>query len=266
MRLPLEICELIIDLTADEPPLWTTREEYETFKNCALVCRAWVSRSQWNLFYSTHLDKASQVNQLISLFSANPSLADLVQYVHVGHFLLQTTGYGDTFSKDGYIPFATGQLTRALQNARVLRLTGLTWPSYPPVYKSLLRQFKSLVELQLNSITFGSAGDVIRMAWNCPALHTLVLEYIRITQPASEAECARLQGSRRPQACNQLRRVVLEDVRRIHGFDLWGVECLTSERPTVARFRGNASSICARRRGYVTAAKLQHDAAVAIRR
>ncbi|KAI0829949.1 hypothetical protein BC628DRAFT_1085103 [Trametes gibbosa] len=209
--LPIEVYERVIDLTATEPPLWTSEKEYDTFRSCALVCRAWRPRSQWNLFYSIHLNRASQVDRLLSIFSTHPPLLDLIQYVHVGKFDIETRPTVEHLTRDPYIPFANGRLTRALRNAHVFRLSGLTWFNYPPVYTSLFRQFKGLVELQLNSVVFGSAGDVIRMAWNCPTLETLVIQYCRFNHAPSEAESARLQASRRTNSCTHLQRIDLED-------------------------------------------------------
>ncbi|KAH9858607.1 hypothetical protein C2E23DRAFT_10556 [Lenzites betulinus] len=209
--LPVEVYEQIIDSTATGLPLWTSQEEYETFKNCALVCRAWLPRSRWNLFLSIHIIRASQVDRLLSVYSSNPSLLDLVQYVHVGAFDTDTWPTDGVSARDPYIPFANGRLTQALRNARVFRLTGLTWFNYPPVYTSLFGQFKNLIDLQLNSIHFGSAADVVRMAWNCPALEALAIQYCRFSHVTSEADATRLQGARRTKACRHLQRIDLED-------------------------------------------------------
>ncbi|KAI0644507.1 hypothetical protein C8Q79DRAFT_972149 [Trametes meyenii] len=211
--LPIEVCEKIIDLTAYHEPLWTTPDEYETFKICALVCHAWTPRSQFNLFYCLHLNKASQVDRLCSVFSNKPSLLANVRYVHIGDFLVRKEA-GTTFTKESYIPFASGRLMHALRNATVLRLTGLAWNMYPSTYTPFLSsQLEAITDLQLCSVTFSSVGDLVRIVWNCRALESLSIEYPRMEKAPTDAQCARLVAARTSTTCQHLRRIIFEAVR-----------------------------------------------------
>ncbi|KAI0666584.1 hypothetical protein C8Q78DRAFT_1082858 [Trametes maxima] len=207
--LPVEVCENIIDLMASHEPLWTTPDEYEMFKICALVCHAWTPRSQFNLFYCLHLNKASQVDHLCSVFSNKPSLLANVRYVHIGDFLVHKEA-GETFTKESYIPFASGRLMHALRNASVLRLTGLAWNTYPSTYTSFFRQLEGIRDLQLCSVTFSSVGDLVRIVWNCRALRSLSIEYPRMEKAPTDVQCARLIAARNTTTCQHLRRIDFE--------------------------------------------------------
>ena len=63
--LPIELCELVIDFVDDEATLQST----------SLVCKAWITRSQYNLFRAIELNWTSHADRFLELLLAAPHLA-----------------------------------------------------------------------------------------------------------------------------------------------------------------------------------------------
>ncbi|KAI0770262.1 hypothetical protein C8Q74DRAFT_886639 [Fomes fomentarius] len=91
-RLPLELCEHIIDVCYEEPALGyfpeTPRQLYRTWLRTALVCHDWLHRTRRNLFHYVWVDCSTNCNLLLLLrtLSCSPDLASLVIQVNVGRY------------------------------------------------------------------------------------------------------------------------------------------------------------------------------------
>ena len=109
-RLPIEICEHIIDFCREPPDnSWFSRTSYHTLRQTALVCSAWLPRSRLNLFYEVFLRDASNVDLLLRTLQETPHFADMV---------VRLTIRGD----DRYVPFARMPLPLLLKNCAALDL------------------------------------------------------------------------------------------------------------------------------------------------
>ena len=159
-RIPLEVCELIIDECREAMPRFNS---YPIWSQLALTCTAWVSRSQFNLLYEVEVKSSSHIDLLIRTLLSRPPLADLVRVLHVG-------------SGGHYIPFARMPLPRLLRNCFDLQLYN-GWSNYPPWYADVgLRLWNSTAITRL-SIVWSLQADrgVWRYIWSLPSLQELFL-------------------------------------------------------------------------------------------
>ncbi|KAH9950809.1 hypothetical protein B0H21DRAFT_686016 [Amylocystis lapponica] len=72
LRLPPEIIDRILDCL---------RGDKRTLCHCALVCHAWHSRSQYNLFYSMVITNEKVLKSLVAM-SKTPHLVNYFKSVH----------------------------------------------------------------------------------------------------------------------------------------------------------------------------------------
>ncbi|KAJ7705415.1 hypothetical protein B0H17DRAFT_1037870 [Mycena rosella] len=56
--MPQEIVDIVIDCLVDSIPASPFSSDTRTLATCALVCRSWVPRSRYHLFYHVTLDKS----------------------------------------------------------------------------------------------------------------------------------------------------------------------------------------------------------------
>ncbi len=87
-RLPLELCEHIIDARYQEPSCrdwFTPRILYRTWLSTALVCFDWLPRTRFNLFRHVRVDSSSDCNLFLRTLSSSPHLATLVIRVDIGY-------------------------------------------------------------------------------------------------------------------------------------------------------------------------------------
>ena len=160
-RIPLELCELIVDYTCDldynRPP------DYTSLKACALTCSAWVPRTQKNLYRHIWLPFPQSADRLDRTLRAMP---------HLGNFARQlTVGEGKS---PRYISFARGVFMRLFKKVQYLDLR-LSLRQYSPQYHLLLRGFPSITELSI-AFRFIAGGESIlagfRLIWSLPRLQS----------------------------------------------------------------------------------------------
>ncbi|RDX46038.1 hypothetical protein OH76DRAFT_1485821 [Lentinus brumalis] len=212
-RIPLELCELIIDSIRESPP-WPRRlvgsvhdaqgELLLSFRACAIVCSAWLPRARYNLYYRISFRLPSQVELLIRSLDENPSLAAMVREL--------------VLSPGVYIPFAHATLVRRLRHLRTLvyelpasNTASGNWP-YPPHYHRLVAQFPLTVlaiRYSYGPLATTAWFEMFRLIWTLRNLESLHLELYHIPD-LTDLEVQRLAATRRPGACAQLKTLVID--------------------------------------------------------
>ena len=166
-RLPIEICEHIIDSCPEPDKNWYGRPWYHTLRQTALVCSAWLPRSRINLFYEVDLSDAYNVDLFLRTLQEAPHFADMVLRLTV-----------DTYS-NSYQPLAQMQLVLLLKNCVALRLFGSDWAvMYPSRHADrFLHPWSGrIVELRLQ-ICIGALRTIIRFIWSLHHLQNLWLSW-----------------------------------------------------------------------------------------
>ncbi|KAH8092227.1 hypothetical protein BXZ70DRAFT_464961 [Cristinia sonorae] len=85
-RLPLEVCELIIDIAAE---FWDyfdflAQPRRTTLRSCALTCKAWLPRCRYHLFYASDLLESSEhLLGYVGMLRAHPELTSLVRRLRI---------------------------------------------------------------------------------------------------------------------------------------------------------------------------------------
>ncbi|KAI0706693.1 hypothetical protein C8Q76DRAFT_162735 [Earliella scabrosa] len=202
-RIPLEICEYIIDECRE----WEVRHDsYPVWRRLALVCSAWVSRTQFNLLYEVHIESPSHVDLLIRTLLSRPLLADAVR-------VLTVVG-----SDHNPGPFARMPLPRLLKNCFSLEFY-LSWSRIPPRYADmglyLWTDGATVTQLLITWYRYASRA-ILRYIWSLPSLQQLEL---RVYGPSKERSVtSSFPASGSPSGrCRALRRLrIVELVRTRH--------------------------------------------------
>lgn len=163
-RLPIEVCEHIID-AAYEHDTWLHKTSYQIWRQTALVCADWHTRSQLNILYDVDIRCPIHLDLLLRTISETPYLADLILRVCI-------------FSHSEYIPFGRLLVPGLLKNCVTLHLRNLSWRTCPPRYAdtNLYPLYGSgLTQLSVQ-ITQGSCNSVLRFVYELPKLERLILE------------------------------------------------------------------------------------------
>ncbi|TFK85516.1 hypothetical protein K466DRAFT_525725 [Polyporus arcularius HHB13444] len=195
-RLPLEVCESVID-RVHHPSLFdhhATRYSCAALSKCSLVCRAWRPRAQKLLFYAVELRTTYLLYAFVELLDESPALAT---YVHV------VLIHGSTHYTPGnsVFPLFPTVLARKLPNLQEMSVygTGIKsgrslkrgWsprirvrgrktklPHLPlhPLFHTLLDKLRQLTTLRLGVLTFPSFGDFARILHQLTGLQSLVCD------------------------------------------------------------------------------------------
>ncbi|KAI0687029.1 hypothetical protein C8Q76DRAFT_761050 [Earliella scabrosa] len=168
-RLPIDVCEQIIDVCRGSGFPWWRDDSYQTWCRSALVCSAWRPRSQYNLLREVVFGRTPQVALLIRTLLDRPHLANLVRVVSVGPFQALPSGISH------YIPFAQTPLPQLLKNCVTLDFTLLAWDHYPPFYADIgLYPWKKITDFSVK-LTLSTATSIWRYIWSLPMLRNLDL-------------------------------------------------------------------------------------------
>ncbi|KAI0793641.1 hypothetical protein C8Q74DRAFT_1243611 [Fomes fomentarius] len=166
-RLPIDICEHVIDAACFGDPDWGGLDVdcYGTWYQTALVCYDWFPRSQLNLFRDINICSVSRLDLLLRTFSDAPQLADLVSGVHISP------------PKGEYIPYPRLLHPRLLRNCIRLHLGEVPWKAFPSRYADRsLCPFRDLgithFEIELEQ---GCCASVLRFLYTLPLLQELTL-------------------------------------------------------------------------------------------
>lgn len=210
-RLPIEVCEVVIDSIRETRPWWDRRPNRWhcwDFCACALVCSGWLTRARIQMFHTVAFTSRSQLELFIHVIIQNPFYASLVREL----VLLPLTD-------EEYIPFGHAALVSRLHRLRSIVYTyvenvsvkTIAWP-YPSRYLLLAGQY-SLTDLSIN-FPFGSLPpavwvEFIRLIWSLRGLQSLHLQLEAIPHLTPQ-ELFRLETNRRPWTCGQLRTFVIQ--------------------------------------------------------
>ena len=167
-------------------------QSYPAWRTAALVCSAWVSRSQFNLLCDVHLTSSSHVDLLIRTLLSRPLLADLVR-------MLTVIGID-------YIPFPRMPLAHLLKNCFALQFHS-NWSRIPPRYANIglyLWTDSAITQLTITWSPYAYRA-ILRYIWSLPSLQQLALGIYHASKehnvttsfPASGSPSGRCQALRR---------------------------------------------------------------------
>lgn len=208
-RLPIELCELAIDLIQDTRIWWDRRLDSWRwhFRACALVCSAWLPRARLHVFRTVAFAQIPQVDRFVQFITENPSYADLLH-----ELALPATD-------EEYIPFVHATLVSRLRHLRSIVYTcvefitpnTLSW-HYPSRYFMLAGRY-SLTELTVR-FPFGSLPPAVwiqflLLIWSLRGLQSLQLQLENIPHITPQ-QMSRLNASRRQWACGQLKTLFIQ--------------------------------------------------------
>ncbi|TFK84529.1 hypothetical protein K466DRAFT_601917 [Polyporus arcularius HHB13444] len=196
-RLPLELCELILDASGCE---FYVRLRYDTLRACALTCKGWHPRSRYNLLHRVSFRRPQQIERFLSTITANPALADLVHELHVTP--------ADAH-RHGFFPIANPQLVTKLRNMRHLALRQFNWDTFPPIYYVFVGKFNLVSSLQISNIMFHSPRDLVHLVRYLPKLNQLSCGVLQFQVSYTPEDCENLCVIRESSACNELYTLTL---------------------------------------------------------
>lgn len=155
-RLPLELCEVVIDYCRNDP---------RTLQTCSLACRAWVGRAQEHIFRRTRLP-TSKLHSIHSLLTVNPALATYVQHLNIDF------GRADTLAD---VRDVLKRVCQQMQSVRTLELTGISW--HASLELNLLRTVlpTCTTRLELGTIAVAPQAPLPELIASFPLLQSLSL-------------------------------------------------------------------------------------------
>jgi len=155
-RLPLELCELVIDYNHDD---------HITLRACCLTCYAWVVRARMHLFHRARLS-TSKLPSTISLLTASPAIATCVKHL--------TIDFGGADSLADVCAPLKGICER-MQAVQTLKLTGISL--YASLELNLLLTVlpKCTIHLELGKIAVAPQSPLPELISSFPALQGLSL-------------------------------------------------------------------------------------------
>ena len=206
-RLPIELCERIIDLGGRSAREDGTVVDYPTLRSCALVCCAWLPRARYNLFYRVVLRTAASVERFLSTALVTRSAATSShQDLHDIHVRELELGLPRWEAKENWpkledqpsvaalcLLSASRELAMGPGGLTTLVLSRMQWV-YPRRHLAgLMAPFRGVQTLELYYVRFPAPGDLAHVLWALPSLVVLrcvavYLQYAR--RPAEEADGA----------------------------------------------------------------------------
>ncbi|RPD63504.1 hypothetical protein L227DRAFT_391923 [Lentinus tigrinus ALCF2SS1-6] len=166
-RLPIELCELIIDycyietVESHHAEDWVVYPRYAALLACSLTCSDWLPRAHRNLYRHIWLRSSRTADLLERTLTSMPRLGPLVLELTVG-----------ARSTSNYISFARATFVRLLENIRYLHLH---WMSqyHPPQYHRRLHPFP-ITELFIHfrSLETGYILGDLWLIWSLPELRS----------------------------------------------------------------------------------------------
>ncbi|KAI0713894.1 hypothetical protein C8Q76DRAFT_471832 [Earliella scabrosa] len=199
-RLPTELYEKVIDHTSEDDAC------SDFLGVCALVCRAWRPRSRIRFWRKVIIRSHDHFHRLLEACRAHSHIARNIYHLDIDISLSQSLGSGDRC-----LPLASLPILPHLQT---LRLRGVPWRHYPPVYyRRIVSRFRPLTQLCLDRVTFHDMSDLFRLVWSFPCMSQLELRDLQFQHPPKEDAVNRVQrmyARRQPERCRDLERLVLE--------------------------------------------------------
>ncbi|EIW52401.1 uncharacterized protein TRAVEDRAFT_61340 [Trametes versicolor FP-101664 SS1] len=174
--LPVEVFEEIIDAVGG---FWRPQH---TLKNCALTCRAWLPRSQLNLFRCIIVAPtgAEQLYRLAHVLDVSPHLREFVHEIKVSMSKRQAGKQLTGREAFEVLPILLSGKVPALRALRVsaINKNASALILYPSFFATL-PQLKSITTLELYHVTFARFGELARMLSILANLRDLKCGYVR---------------------------------------------------------------------------------------
>lgn len=185
-ELPIEVCERIIDWIPDYGNLiipMYAKESRDALYACCLVCKSWVPRCQFHLFFRVELSNSRQAQSFFDILAHSPSVSKGVKTLVI--------------SPSRPIPDETPKTPPAFYNwvytalftlpsllTELWQLVFRELPTFHPNFIRLAPQFQSVRILFLN-VSFGlSFREIVQLVNRFPELQVLQLWQCHWTQPA----------------------------------------------------------------------------------
>ena len=207
--IPIDIWNEVIDWASiDREQVGPFPACYATLRSCALVCRAWRHRSQYNLFCCAQF--------FLSPTIPNP-LCSLLQTAAQNRYLGSAVAdlIVDSIRADRHIPIGIivepGMRSPPLTRLKTVALTRVDWRS--PRLRNLSMAVslpEHLSSLDLYDNMFNTAFDLLSLIWSLPLLSHLTMQNVTIERRVSERELTKLSSTLPSDACSQLRSLRIE--------------------------------------------------------
>ena len=204
LYVPTELCELVIDLIAEEPAIILSelKQNRSTLTQCALVCRTWRPRAQYWLFRRVQIYDVPSLHRFAEILDASPT---------IGHNVREAALYcgigGREFPADGIAELFPVVIAPRMSALRDLSMIGMSSRDLesdhePEVSPHLAFQFPLLphvqldtvVRLHLESLTFPTVADFARLLLAFVNVEELVCEWIGWTIPGDILDDTALQA------------------------------------------------------------------------
>ena len=206
-QLPLEVLEHVIDCLGAGNDFGLYPSTYcRTLRACSLTCSAWLPRSRRHLYRRVLFHNSDYIPMFSRTVCQQPHLGALVEAVWV-----------DGRVGTQYLPFAQGSILAHLPNVRYLSLLCINFlRRFPPFYPLLIGGLP-LRELVLDTCML-PLGQLFRLLWSLPELHTLQLKYEGSTglpsfhpgHEAADLESLDSMQALRPRSCKNLRVLAID--------------------------------------------------------
>lgn len=163
--IPPEVWDLVIDAAADDP---------RTMKTCAVICRAFLSRSRHHLFQSVTITTSGAAESLIPAFKRTPEIRGVVRELRLGSLRSTIDREIDWVMRAlqtllpmfcslqrlslCYLQLSSPALLELLSPARhTLSTLDLTWCTFDDfaAFARLLVALPSIKDLKLHSVALG---------------------------------------------------------------------------------------------------------------
>lgn len=156
-RLPIEVCERIIDECSDFD--WIDCPN--TLRACALTCSQWLPRSQYNLYHELGLEDSEAAGSIVDTFTARPELAEHVRVIGI-------------WPSDCYVPLTQLLSLPSLKKCQRLEMN-IDLTNFPPRYVQnclapLLTKFVNVVQFDYAMQSTASAIGIFHIIWAMPQL------------------------------------------------------------------------------------------------
>ncbi|KZT68803.1 hypothetical protein DAEQUDRAFT_657825, partial [Daedalea quercina L-15889] len=170
-RLPLEVCEEIIDCVAARlDALWSPEKDpwRQTLLSCGFVCRAW---HRYALFYLRQCVKLRDRQQVVSLAK---SLRDEPHFRRAVKFVEIAGAQRGSLHPIPHLGTFASMLAGKLPNANTVRLGNAEWTigSIAPISVRHLALFP-LTTLDLHNVCFPTISQVAQLISALPGLHVV---------------------------------------------------------------------------------------------
>ncbi|KAI0746556.1 hypothetical protein C8Q80DRAFT_778882 [Daedaleopsis nitida] len=175
LPLPIELQELIIDFINDERTLQTT----------SLVCKAWLTRSRFNLFRVVELNIPDHLDRLVDLLGQVPQVAPYIQEICISENSLLAL-FRPSMSIVARLPDSLSVHPHVKPRRLVVHNQQWLPTRYNPDYLSGLSQLSSIASLELFDVTFTTVADfsiVLRALRNLRSLSATDVDCQRKLHP-----------------------------------------------------------------------------------